>query len=185
MMDQSLQTKTLHSNGFQAKKTDLRTTSNKNFKDDAENRYLEELVQRASNQLFKTCMPNPAEEKKLDSGVKPAPPEICQKDLTVNKRRSFLKALFVKNILYLRVVDIENPYDYKLQVVAKHGNCMDLEDLQIMIMILFRQSREQNEASTEGESLGLSPVDSCLKTSIRFKGMIYKNKNVNVCILLS
>ncbi|GFY70179.1 hypothetical protein TNIN_81821 [Trichonephila inaurata madagascariensis] len=130
-MNQTLQTKTLHSNGFQTKKTVLRTTTQKISKKDARYRYLEELVQRASNQLFNKYMPN--QEKKRKSGVNPAPPEI---DLTmIKRRRSFYKALFVKDILYLRVVDIENPYDYKLQVVAKHGNCMDFENLQIMMYL--------------------------------------------------
>ncbi|GFR23117.1 uncharacterized protein TNCT_660871 [Trichonephila clavata] len=118
------------------RKTVLRTASQKDSEGDTENRYLEELVRKKSHQIFKKCMPNAAEEKKLANNldVQPAPPEIYHEDLTVDKRRhSFHKTLFPKDILYLQVVDIGNPNAYKLQVVAKHGSCSNLQNLHIMM----------------------------------------------------
>ncbi|GFR30006.1 tetratricopeptide repeat protein 14 [Trichonephila clavata] len=112
--------------------------SHENPDDDTENQCMWELIQKKSYKLFPRCVPNPAEEKKLanDISLQPVPPEIYRKNLTATLRRNlFYQTLSRKDILYLRVVNIRNPYDYKLQVVAKHGNCMRLEDLQIIMYL--------------------------------------------------
>lgn len=135
-MDQSVWVKALHSNGPSMMKVVVGNSSHENS--DTDSQCMWELIQKKSPRLFRKCVPNPAEEKKLvnDIGLQPVPPEIYRKNLTVTQRRSlFYQTLFRKDILYLRVVNIRNPYDYKLQVVAKHGNCMRLEDLQIIMYL--------------------------------------------------
>ncbi|GFY67008.1 tetratricopeptide repeat protein 14 [Trichonephila inaurata madagascariensis] len=137
-MDQSVWVKALHANGPSMLNVVVGNASNKNPDDDTENQCRWEFIQKKCHKLFQKRVPNPAEEKKLanDIGLQPVPPEIYRKNLSITRRRSlFYKTLFRKDILYLRVVNIRNPYDYKLQVVAKHGNCMRLEDLQIVMYL--------------------------------------------------
>ncbi|GFT84016.1 tetratricopeptide repeat protein 14 [Nephila pilipes] len=136
-MDQYRWAKALHSHGPTLMNAVVGNLSHENL-DDNDNQHLLELMQKKSHRLLKKLVPNPAEEKKLanDIGLQPVPPEIYRKNLTITQRRRlFFQTLFHKDILYLRVVNIRNPYDYKLQVVAKHGNCMRLEDLQLIMYL--------------------------------------------------
>ncbi|GFY19545.1 uncharacterized protein TNCV_4647171 [Trichonephila clavipes] len=137
-MDQSAWVKAVHANGSSMLNVVVGNASNKNPDDDTENQLMWEFIQKKSHKLFQKPVPNPAEEKKFanDVGLQPVPPEIYRKNLSVIQRRNlFFNSLSRKDILYLRVVNIRNPYDYKLQVVAKHGNCMRLEDLQIVMYL--------------------------------------------------